>query len=280
MRRVFVIVPTFALLLASTALGAQCDRPGKPEELAFLNRMRAALTRALPAPPTGWKEYDRRRTDTPESELVTQCDGEPLSVNLYWELTVADIDERSEKARERMQASVGAELSKVTTGDGGDAVKRIEVLAEKMAAAASRNDQAEMKRIEAEMKKAMEAANREAPTGDITMERCADCTATVRITVNAAQSAVVGTRRTAPAGAAQHFRAELDKLPRNAKEGISTFLVGKWRLDGEMWKLSYVPNRPTSVHGFEIQIEATADRAVALFGALRQSGLFNLVQAP
>jgi len=280
MRPSLVVVGALAAALITPSLGAQCDRPGKPAELAFLKRTMEAVDRALPAPPAGWKEYDRRRTDTPLSELVTQCDGEPLSINLYWELTVADIDERAEKARERMGASVGSELSKMTGGAGGDAIKRLEELTEQMTAAASRNDQAAMKRIEAEMQKAMAAANANAPTGDIRMERCDDCTATVRITVNASQSVAGGTRRTPPAGAAQHTRLELDKLPHNAREGISTFLVGRWSLDGETWKLAYPPNQSTTVHGFEIQVEAKHDRAVALFGALRQSGLFKLMQAP
>ena len=52
-------------------------------------------------------------------------------------LTVADIDERRDKALQRMEAAVAADAAKATSGAGDDAIKRLEVLAERMTAASS-----------------------------------------------------------------------------------------------------------------------------------------------
>lgn len=279
-RPVMVAAAVLTLLCACppSAAAASCERAARSGEVAFLRRINADLEKALPAIPMGWVERGRR-TNTPITDgFVTQCDDEPLSLDLILELAVADFDERLEKALAKAEAAWGADRER-SPADAEE--KRTQVMAElaaKLEVAVHRNDQAAAKRIEAEMRKAMADGQKEAPRAGGVDDRVHDGTALVTIIVNPTTHDMYGTRRKPPAGALAYFRKEPDADNRTASEGTSRFLVGRFAAGAATsWKLQYTKGRSTAVYGYAIDIRAQEDRALALYAAFNRAALQSLI---
>ncbi|MFH1060776.1 MAG: hypothetical protein V1797_19110 [Pseudomonadota bacterium] len=274
------------------ALPATADGPSRPlsaAETAFFRRVLPALAQAAPPGPAGW-ELSEQSDPAPPRRLGAGAEVEPLQA--FYRVAWADAA-RLRQAQEA-QAAAGTAAMQRQAGEqsAADQEQRLEVLGEKLGAAAERGDQAEMLRLQKQMEEVSQAMARVFERQDRELKaamdphQARDAEAGVTILVNVFGEDFIG--RVSPekpvAGLAA-YRQEGEDDPRYGwREGTT------WVFLGPGWKLiktedsAHMENEPrpelahTEAQTIVVRVQADPRRARKLLEAMDWNALKALLK--
>lgn len=285
-----LILTVLAFLITCTLLADSDSRPASAVEKTFFTSIAAACEAAIAGVKTGWEQTDKSGGEEEEFDLVgVGSENAPLIHHFYAEWTD---QARIEKANTEISEALAAKMPEVQENSETPEMKKLEELADQIAAAASAGNLSEVDRLNRE---AEEIAARQEATFAATdkgirdiIESMAprDVKVIVRIAINQFYQGFDGepTAGTLADGTG-FYRVENGRMFNESwVEGTTYIFLGKgWEIKKEeaavaMEKAEEKNSPHTRVQSIIIAVEAEQKKAADVLAGMNLKALQDLIK--
>ena len=275
-----MVLVALATIVCLSALADGDTRPATSSEMAWAKKTLAVLSSAIGQPPASWVVSGRSDAEPPHFLSGSA----PRPMELVCEQRWEDRARKQRAQTDAMTAMADVKPDKAAEANAAAAEKRFQSVMAAVTAAAQKNDQAELKRLQPEMdaaSKAYQAAMMAQNKGMLDAAakgQATDADAKVRVETNSRYEylQVAGQVAVGPGITGYHVKGSGDNL------GTTWVFLGPWQIskDGSStrFQLPQLTGPSCSVVTVKVQVEADQARAKGILEKVDWAALKALIK--
>lgn len=274
------VVAVVILAVGICTLGDGDTRPASAGEKACAGKTLGGLCGAIPPPSAGWSVVRRSDANPPSYVAGTR----PVPMDLVCEQDWQDKGKIQAAQSASMNAMANVKPDKSAEAAAAAAQKKFEQVMAAVTAAAQKNDQAEMKRLQPEMDAASKAyqaamlAQNKGMMDAVAKAKTTDSDAKIRVEANTGYEFLEVTAQETVAPGVTGYRV----AGRNDEEGTTWVFLGPWQITKDRsstrFQIRPLQGPPCAVVSVVVRVDATQPRALAILQKVDWNALRALIK--